>query len=73
MAVLPRKRLVLVAFFLLCFVSIIAKARSVPKETGNGGDDPKAEGGLPESTNSDDQDLVTVDYTPAQKRPPIHN
>lgn len=52
---------------------LIVAARSVSKETGNGGADPKAKGGLPESTSSDDQDLVTVDYTPAQKRPPIHN
>ncbi|KAE9466148.1 hypothetical protein C3L33_01946, partial [Rhododendron williamsianum] len=82
MVAVARKRLVLVAFFLLCFISITAKAsRSVPKESRNGADQkgdgnetfsPKAKGEVSEG-NSTDQDLATMDYTPAQKRPPIHN
>ncbi|KAH7853003.1 hypothetical protein Vadar_031960 [Vaccinium darrowii] len=82
--VFPRKRLVLVAFFLLCFISTTAKvvscshaARSVPEETCNAaekGDEtfiPKAKGEL--SKSNGDQDLVTMDYNPVQRRPPIHN
>ncbi|KAG5534130.1 hypothetical protein RHGRI_022315 [Rhododendron griersonianum] len=114
MVAVARKRLVLVAFFLLCFISITAKgkirdsitfsscmpwwfsvlidadfnlsllraaSRSVPKESRNGADQkgdgnetfsPKAKGEVSEG-NSTDQDLATMDYTPAQKRPPIHN
>lgn len=82
MVAVPRKRLVLVAFFLLCFISITAKAsRSVRKESRTGGADqkgdgnetfsPKAKGEVSEGNS--DQDLATMDYTPAQKRPPIHN
>ncbi|XP_058179446.1 uncharacterized protein LOC131298147 [Rhododendron vialii] len=82
MVAVPRKRFVLVAFFLLCFISITAKAsRSVPKESRNGADQkgdgnetifsPKSKGELSEGNS--DQDLATMDYTPAQKRPPIHN
>ncbi|KAK9271775.1 hypothetical protein L1049_002138 [Liquidambar formosana] len=74
MARVPCKRLVLVAFFLLCFISTTAKARNL--RTGNneaerGHDDlliPK-EDGAPVNV----EELVTVDYTPARKKPPIHN
>lgn len=57
-----------------------AASRSVPKESRNGADQkgdgngtfsPKAIGELSEGNG--DQDLATMDYTPATKRPPIHN
>ncbi|KAI8540701.1 hypothetical protein RHMOL_Rhmol08G0006500 [Rhododendron molle] len=82
MVAVARKRLVLVAFFLLCFISITAKAsRSVPKDQSRNGADQKGDGNVtfsPEdkgevSEGNSDQDLATMDYTPAQKRPPIHN
>ncbi|PSS36737.1 Ankyrin repeat domain-containing protein [Actinidia chinensis var. chinensis] len=79
MVVLPSKRLLLVAFFLLCFVSITAKARSLPKESSSHGgekgdqNDPLT---VTQSINMQPhshEDLETMDYTPARKKPPIHN
>ncbi|KAH7520762.1 hypothetical protein FEM48_Zijuj08G0179800 [Ziziphus jujuba var. spinosa] len=80
MAVLPCKRLVLVAFILLCFFSNTARsARSLgvvsKGEDQKGYDDnstttnfrPK-EDGVRESDA-----FLHMDYTPARKKPPIHN
>lgn len=41
------------------------------KGDGNETFSPKAKGEVSEGNS--DQDLATMDYTPAQKRPPIHN
>ncbi|GMP25499.1 hypothetical protein CsSME_00002336 [Camellia sinensis var. sinensis] len=75
MGVLPCKRLVLVAFFLLCFISsITATARRFYTETtyeAEKGEDVKFK--TKEKGLRDDQDLMTMDYTPARKKPPIHN
>ncbi|GFY94185.1 Chaperone protein like [Actinidia chinensis var. chinensis] len=78
MVVLPSKRLLLVAFFLLCFASITAKARSLPKARSNGGAKGDQNDTLtvaqPEKMQPHShEDLETMDYTPAGKKPPIHN
>ncbi|KAL3728864.1 hypothetical protein ACJRO7_033450 [Eucalyptus globulus] len=70
------KRLVLVAFCFLCFISITAQGRSlhaaavenidglVPKDVNT----PKEEG-----TMEADDDFSLIDYSPAKKKTPIHN
>ncbi|XP_057421225.1 uncharacterized protein LOC130715172 [Lotus japonicus] len=75
MAMLPSKRLVLITFMLLCFISITARARNL-RETKDGAEKgqssmfkPNHEGAHERS----DDDLDTMDYTPAKKNPPIHN
>ncbi|KAM1068203.1 hypothetical protein ACFX1Q_000167 [Malus domestica] len=74
MAAIPCKHLVVVAFFLLCFVSITAQGRSLGLVSKRAGD--------AYQKNEDDQavvlqdeinDLLAMDYTPARKKPPIHN
>ncbi|CAB4269024.1 unnamed protein product [Prunus armeniaca] len=84
MAAIPFKHLLLVAFILLCFISITAEGRSlgvVSKSSDDGHQkshdlhDPfkqkeeDHEGLLPDESN----DLLAMDYTPASKKPPIHN
>lgn len=77
MAMLPIKRLLLVAFLLLCFISITARARSLREtkelrsaEKGHGSNDQfKPNQGVEQDTG----DLATMDYTPTAKNPPIHN
>ncbi|XP_054820812.1 uncharacterized protein LOC129319767 [Prosopis cineraria] len=81
MVMLPTRRLLLVAFLFFCIVSSAASARSL-RETRHV--DEKAQQGpisafnqkvqsqSGEQLNGDD-DLVTMDYTPAKKNPPIHN
>ncbi|KAI5582269.1 hypothetical protein POPTR_007G077300v4 [Populus trichocarpa] len=76
MAKISRNHLVLVAFFLLCFVSTCARAARTLREASNHGAEkkdqndmfPSKENGLP-----DVEELVGMDYTPARKKPPIHN
>ncbi|XP_061345614.1 protein GOLVEN 2 [Gastrolobium bilobum] len=74
MAMLPSKRLVLVAFLLLCFISMTARARSL-RETGVGAE--KGQRNLfklnHEGAQDSSDELDTMDYTPAKKKPPIHN
>ncbi|KAA8546932.1 hypothetical protein F0562_003361 [Nyssa sinensis] len=74
MAMVACRRLVLVAFLLLCFIFITARARSLRTDINGAekGHDmfiPK-EDGVPDSTT---EELVAMDYTPATKKPPIHN
>ncbi|TXG60474.1 hypothetical protein EZV62_015047 [Acer yangbiense] len=87
MARVPCKHLLLVAFLLLCFfISLSHGARSLGV-TSVGVDDQKMKGqdvldhhqvvkpteekgGVAENI---DEDLVSVDYTPARRKPPIHN
>ncbi|KAI4345148.1 hypothetical protein L6164_012302 [Bauhinia variegata] len=82
MAVLSNKRLLLVCFFLLCFVSIHARARTL-KESSNiaSGDANTA----PHRESHDDtfkpkdnelntdSEVFSMDYSPARRKPPIHN
>ncbi|XVF18340.1 hypothetical protein REPUB_Repub11eG0013200 [Reevesia pubescens] len=66
---------ILLAFLLLCFISTTPRARSLPngREMEKGHDDQvltaTSEG--PGAPNVDE--LVAMDYTPAKRKPPIHN
>ncbi|KAM3708716.1 hypothetical protein ACB098_02G118900 [Castanea mollissima] len=69
MAAVPCKRLILVAFIILCLFSTTTRARNlrvVSKGSQMSHDDPSSpkEERVPE---------VDVDYTPARRKPPIHN
>ncbi|KAF9681991.1 hypothetical protein SADUNF_Sadunf05G0060800 [Salix dunnii] len=76
MAKISRSHLVLVAFFLLCFVSTCARATRTLREVNNHEVEkkdqnnlfPSKENGLPGVG-----ELAGMDYTPATKKPPIHN
>ncbi|OMO55899.1 hypothetical protein CCACVL1_26910 [Corchorus capsularis] len=80
MARVPCKHhLLLVAFFLFCFITTTARARNMPaapKETDQKlvHDEQQVvkakENGSPD-VNVDE--LVSMDYTPATRKPPIHN
>ncbi|KAK9991199.1 hypothetical protein SO802_026184 [Lithocarpus litseifolius] len=68
------KRILLVTFVLLCFITITTEARSLQgvatREAPKGNDDfftPNQE------HEADNDELVSVDYTPTKKNPPIHN
>ncbi|KAK4256752.1 hypothetical protein QN277_006437 [Acacia crassicarpa] len=76
------RRLLLVAFLFFCIFSSTASARSLretsrhvdekaqsPNSASN--NDHKVQRQAGEQFNGDD--LVTMDYTPAKKNPPIHN
>ncbi|CAJ1937929.1 unnamed protein product [Sphenostylis stenocarpa] len=69
------KHILLVAFLLLCFITMTARARSLReikddavKKSQTGLFKPQHEGAQ-ESNN----ELDTMDYTPAKRNPPIHN
>ncbi|XVF15016.1 hypothetical protein REPUB_Repub09cG0113100 [Reevesia pubescens] len=77
MARVPCKHLLLVAFFLFFFISTTARARNMPvaKET-----DHKVQDSHQVLTATEDRapnisvdELVSMDYTPATRKPPIHN
>ncbi|TKY60379.1 Root meristem growth factor 9 [Spatholobus suberectus] len=74
MAMSPNKRLLLVVFLLLCFITMTARARSLREirdAVKKGQTDlfnPNHEG----AQDSNDE-LDTMDYTPAKRNPPIHN
>ncbi|KAI5588086.1 hypothetical protein POPTR_005G087000v4 [Populus trichocarpa] len=75
MAKISRNHLVLVAFFLLCFVSTCARARTL-REVNNHEVEKKDHNNLfPSKENGlhDVDELAGMDYTPASKKPPIHN
>uniref|UniRef100_A0A7N2LZH1 Root meristem growth factor 9 n=1 Tax=Quercus lobata TaxID=97700 RepID=A0A7N2LZH1_QUELO len=69
MAAVPCKRLILVAFIILCLFSTTTRARNLrvvskgSQMSHDGPSSPKEER-IPE---------VDVDYTPARRKPPIHN
>ncbi|EOY13681.1 Encodes a root meristem growth factor, Belongs to a family of functionally redundant ous peptides that are secreted, putative [Theobroma cacao] len=70
-----RKHYLLVAFLLLCFISTTARAQSLPKEareTEKGHDDQVLTAATEDGASNVDE-LVAVDYTPARRKPPIHN
>ncbi|KAL5751921.1 hypothetical protein ACOSQ2_022428 [Xanthoceras sorbifolium] len=86
MARVPCKHLLLVGFLLLCFfISLSQGARSLGVTSVGVDDDQKMKGqdvhnhqvvkptkengGVPENY----EELVSVDYTPARRKPPIHN
>ncbi|KAK9037661.1 hypothetical protein V6N11_022563 [Hibiscus sabdariffa] len=77
MARVPYKHLLLAAaFFLFFFISSTAGARNLPvaKETQKPRDHKELtvtkDGGAP---NISVDELVSMDYTPATRKPPIHN
>ncbi|KAK4256753.1 hypothetical protein QN277_006438 [Acacia crassicarpa] len=79
MAITQNKRLVIVVFFLLCFISSQATARTL-KERINGNSrvhKKEARDGIFKPKENDkgnaDGEVFSMDYTPARKKPPIHN
>ncbi|XWS29429.1 hypothetical protein CRYUN_Cryun24cG0028900 [Craigia yunnanensis] len=76
MARVPCKHLLLVAFFLIFFISTTARARNMPvaKETQKIHDaqvlTATEDHGAP---NINVDELVSMDYTPPTRKPPIHN
>ncbi|MCH87452.1 root meristem growth factor 9-like [Trifolium medium] len=78
MAIVPSKRLVLIAFLLLCFVSTTARARNLREITKEGVEKGQSSEFKPnhevaQTQEKNDDLLDTMDYTPASKNPPIHN
>ncbi|XP_028765947.1 uncharacterized protein LOC114723877 [Neltuma alba] len=77
MAILQNKRLVIVALFLLCFISSQATARSLKERiNGNIRDRKEAHDGVlktKEDEGNADCEVFSMDYTPARRKPPIHN
>ncbi|RDX79589.1 Root meristem growth factor 9, partial [Mucuna pruriens] len=75
MAISPNKRLLLVAFLLLCFITITARARNLREIRDHA--DKKGQTSLFKPNHEGAQDtnseLDTMDYTPAKRNPPIHN
>ncbi|XWS27440.1 hypothetical protein CRYUN_Cryun26dG0115400 [Craigia yunnanensis] len=73
MAGIPFKHILLVGFVLLCISSTTPKARSLPnaRETEKGHDDQMLTATKGEAPNVDE--LVAMDYSPASRKPPIHN
>ncbi|KAB2095470.1 hypothetical protein ERO13_A01G042000v2 [Gossypium hirsutum] len=73
MARVPCKHVLLIVFIFLCFISTTPVARSLPSEMKKGLDDrvvtTENEGGAP----PDVDELESMDYTPARRKPPIHN
>ncbi|KAG2711685.1 hypothetical protein I3760_04G088100 [Carya illinoinensis] len=74
---LPCKRLVLVAFIMLCLFSVSATARSLrvasTNESLTSHDNHQSSPKEDRVAVADAEDLVSVDYTPATRKPPIHN
>ncbi|XP_054804873.1 uncharacterized protein LOC129307946 [Prosopis cineraria] len=86
MASLVNKRLLIVVFFILCFISLQARARSLKeKETINSTGHEQQEGHdhhqtvlKPKANNNNEAnnaegEVFSMDYTPASRKPPIHN
>ncbi|GMJ05369.1 root meristem growth factor 9, GOLVEN 2, CLE-like 9 [Hibiscus trionum] len=73
MARVPCKH-VLIVFIFLCFISTTPTARSLPdaRETKEGLDG-QVVTGTESGAPPDVDELVAVDYTPARRKPPIHN
>ncbi|XP_050381202.1 uncharacterized protein LOC126798316 [Argentina anserina] len=82
-AVMRYKHLVLVAFVLLCFITITTTeaARSLGVAPSSyTGDEMSHDDALKHGIKEDDgvmpdesADLLAMDYSPASKKPPIHN
>ncbi|KAE8706920.1 Ubiquitin carboxyl-terminal hydrolase, putative isoform 1 [Hibiscus syriacus] len=70
----PYKHLALAAFFLF-FISTTAGARNLPgdKETQKSHDHQEYTSTKDGAANNSVDELVSMDYTPATRKPPIHN
>ncbi|XAR73252.1 hypothetical protein NMG60_11007161 [Bertholletia excelsa] len=77
MAVMSTKRLLLVTFFLFCFISGTARARNLrtlqAERSTNGAEKVQNPTLVPKQGDHEGENLLTMDYTPARKKPPIHN
>ncbi|KAK9991200.1 hypothetical protein SO802_026185 [Lithocarpus litseifolius] len=69
MAAVPCKRLILVAFIILCLFSTTTRARNL--RVVSKGSQMSYDG--PSSPKEERVPEVDVDYTPARRKPPIHN
>ncbi|KAK4585412.1 hypothetical protein RGQ29_022891 [Quercus rubra] len=69
MAAVPCKRLILVAFIILCLFSTTTRARNL--RVVSKGSQMSHDG--PSSPKEERVPEVDVDYTPARRKPPIHN
>ncbi|KAI5384296.1 uncharacterized protein LOC127105918 [Lathyrus oleraceus] len=79
MAITQNKRFLLVTIILLCFISIQARAR-ILKEKSNDVEsishDKEAEDHVfkaKEEDHNNGGEVFAMDYTPARRKPPIHN
>ncbi|AET04626.1 uncharacterized protein [Medicago truncatula] len=77
MAIAQNKRFLVVVLFLICFISIQARARTlkeksndVTSNTHNNKEDHMFK--AKEEHNVGDE-VFSMDYTPARRKPPIHN
>ncbi|GMI68626.1 root meristem growth factor 9, GOLVEN 2, CLE-like 9 [Hibiscus trionum] len=75
MARVPCKHLLLVAFFLLFFIATTARARNMPvaKENQKVIQDDRVVTGTETEDHVRVDELVAMDYSPATRKPPIHN
>ncbi|KAA8542858.1 hypothetical protein F0562_024010 [Nyssa sinensis] len=88
MTLVPCRRVVLITFFIiiLCFISITTAARSMRSAGSVEGHAEHINIGVENTSHHEymfetkdgdsdlkGADLMTVDYTPAKKKPPIHN
>ncbi|KAI3451052.1 hypothetical protein Pfo_007717 [Paulownia fortunei] len=78
MAVLPSKSLVMVSLFLVFFISTTTQARNLVLMESH--QPPKLANGIngvemlaTEEELPDSEDLAVMDYTPVQKKTPVHN
>ncbi|KAK8472639.1 hypothetical protein PHAVU_002G267404 [Phaseolus vulgaris] len=76
MATSPNCRHLLLLCLLLCFITMTARARSL-REIKHDDAVKKAQTGLfkpqHEAAQQSNDELDTMDYTPAKRNPPIHN
>ncbi|KAM5577564.1 hypothetical protein ABKV19_008088 [Rosa sericea] len=81
MAMVPCRGLVLSVFLLVFFISVTARARGFKVAASSTGSDQHRQKGMEYKFQSiqdgvlDDgtEDLNAMDYTPAKRKPPIHN
>ncbi|XP_020215609.1 uncharacterized protein LOC109799451 [Cajanus cajan] len=79
--VVQNKRILLVLFFLLCFISIHARARKLKEKsnTVSSGDSSTTHKEThdnvfkPKEGKDNGNEVFSMDYTPARRKPPIHN
>ncbi|XP_027339081.1 uncharacterized protein LOC113852885 [Abrus precatorius] len=81
MAATQNKRILLVVFVILCFFSIQSRARTLKESSNLTSGDPNtaqhkeahANVFKPKEEDNVSGDVFSMDYTPASRKPPIHN
>ncbi|KAK7358887.1 hypothetical protein VNO77_00827 [Canavalia gladiata] len=83
MVVVQNKRILLVVFFLLCFISIQARARTLKEKSNIVASTRDANTThhkqthdhvfKPKEDDNNAGEVFSMDYTPARRKPPIHN